>query len=317
MLKAKIMFFSTLVHNEKRVSLLKQLIRKKGFVKILEVHNGLSGLIVDNFQLREKDHILSFDGFWESSLTDSASKGLPDIEIVSPDSRLDTINQILEVTRKPMIVDGDTGGHVDHFKYLVKRLERAGVSMIIIEDKVFPKRNSFIDAKQTLEDPRIFAEKIRRGTQMKQNKDFMIIARLESLIAEETVDDALQRAKIYLLAGADGIMIHSKSSTPTEVLDFAKRYYQFPQKLIKNKVLVCVPTTYNTITTKDLADAGFQVIIYANHLLRAAYNAMEETCKSILLYDRSLEANALCGPVANLLEVTGLVAMTKKENNTK
>lgn len=313
-LEVRIMFSKTFVHNEKRVSLLKELIRKRGFVKVLEVHNGLSALIVDNFQLVEKGRTLSFDGLWESSLTDSASKGLPDIEVVSHDSRLDTINQILEVTGKPMIVDGDTGGDVNHFEYLVKRLIRAGVSMVIIEDKVFPKRNSLVDTKQSLEDQNIFAEKIRRGVQVKQKRAFMIVARLESLIAGETVADALRRAKIFLSAGADGIMIHSKSSTPSEILEFAKKYYQLPKKLIKNKVLVCAPTTYNTITADELAKAGFQVIIYANHMLRSAYTAMEKTCEIILLNDRSFEVNVVCGPVASLFEVTGLLAITQKEN---
>ncbi len=311
------MFSRKIIKNSDRVSLLKKIIHDKGVVRIIEVHNGLSGLIANDLQVVEGDDILTFDGFWESSLTDSASKGLPDIELVSADYRLETIHQILEVTTKPMIVDGDTGGDSNQFAHLVRRLERSGVSMVIIEDKTFPKRNSLADAYQDLEDPAVFAEKIHKGASVKHDQDFTIVARLESLISGETVDEAIARAKIFLQAGADGIMIHSKSSDPTEILEFAKRYQSLPQTLIRNKVLVSVPTTYNTITSKELASAGFQVVIYANHQLRAAYQAMEEACKSILMHDRSFEAEQACVPIKTLFETVGLHEVIQSDKAKK
>lgn len=314
-----IMFSRKVIKNSERVKLLKKLIAEKGFIKIVEVHNGLSGLIANNIIIEKNNKLLSFDGFWESSLTDSASKGLPDIELVSSDYRLETINQILEVTSKPMIVDGDTGGDSNQFAHLVRRLERAGVSMIIIEDKIFPKRNSFADSYQDLEDITIFSEKISKGVSVKQDKDFLIVARLESLISGGTVGEAIIRAKAFLKAGADGIMIHSKSSEPSEILEFAKQYSMLPKKITRNKVLVCVPTTYNTITTKELAQAGFNIIIYANHQLRAAYKAMEEVCKNILLYDRAFEVDPACMPVKKVFETVGMLEIIQadKERGNK
>jgi len=304
--------------NIKRVSLLKQKIKAKGAVKIIEAHNGLSGIIADRCQITLKNgRILEFDGIWESSLTDSASKGLPDIEIVSYDSRLATINQILEVTNKPMIVDGDTGGDFNQFEYLVKRLEKSGVSMVIIEDKIFPKRNSLeAGTKQELEDPAIFAEKIRRGLKAKNNPDFMIVGRIESLIAGHNLEEALRRAKIYLEAGADGIMIHAKDSSPKEILAFAKNFHAFPKKLIRDKILVSVPTTYNATKDQALISAGFNIIIHANHLLRAAYKAMENIGKKILFYDRSFEADSDCSLIQEIFSAVGFLDVKKKDQET-
>ena len=214
----------------------------------------MSALIAEQISIKRKDRkVLSFDGFWESSLTDSASKGLPDIEIVSLDSRLETINQISYVTSKPLIVDGDTGGDVNQFEYMVQKFEDAGVAMIIIEDKVFPKRNSLTDSVHTLEDKLIFAEKIKRGIAMRKNPNLLIIARLEGLIANHSMEETLERAKTFLKVGADGIMIHSKKDNPKEILKFASLYKKLPKNLTKGKVLVCVPTTYNKITAKNLA----------------------------------------------------------------
>ncbi|MEK7172664.1 MAG: phosphoenolpyruvate mutase [Patescibacteria group bacterium] len=298
-----------IIDNQTRVGLLKAKLKEGKCLKIIEVHNGISGLIANDAKVALKDgQKIEFDGFWESSLTDSASKGFPDVEVVTLDSRLETINQILEVTNKPMIVDGDTGGESNQFAYMVKRLERAGVSMVIIEDKVFPKRNSLESgAKQELEKIDIFVEKLKRGLAIKQNPDFMIVARIESLIAGWGIKDALIRAKAYLEAGADGIMIHSKSSEPAEILEFAKNFYQFPEDLIGGKVLVAVPTTYNIITDKELAGAGFNIIIHANHLLRAAYKAMENTCQKILLHNRSFEADSDCVTVKEIFQKVGFL----------
>lgn len=307
------MFSKSIISNSVRVGLLRKLIDEQGFVRIIEVHNGLSGIIADKTQVSKNNNTLSFDGFWESSLTDSASKGLPDIELVSSDSRLHTIQQIMDVTMKPMIVDGDTGGDSNQFEHLVRRLERTGVSMVIIEDKIFPKRNSFAESPQNLENVDIFSKKIKRGVNAKQDKNFMIVARLESLIAGGSVEEAIARAKAFLKAGADGIMIHSKSKEPSEILEFAKQYKQLPKALTKGKILVCVPTTYNTITTRELVKEGFHVIIYANHLLRSAYKAMEDVAKNILVYDRSHEVEPSCVPVNTLFETVGMLEVVRRD----
>ena len=307
------MFLQNKIKNSTRVGLLKKAINKKGYVKIMEVHDGLSALIANSSKIIKNNIAYNFDGFWASSLTDSASKGLPDIELVNLDSRLNMIRQITEVVPKPIVVDGDTGGDLDHFGYFINRFENAGVSMVIIEDKIFPKRNSFSKSQQNLEDIDVFSEKIKRGISKKLDTDFMLVARLESLIAGETVMQACKRAKAYLEAGADGIMIHSKSKTPLEILEFSKLYYQFPKNLIENKVLVCAPTTYNLITSEELARQGFNIIIYSNHQLRAAYVAMQNVCKSILLHDRGFEAEKMCIPFNKLFETVGMLEVVKTD----
>ena len=222
----------TLLNNilpEQRRGKLKALLEAGKTVRVLEAHNGLSGIIANMVEVTgESDGqavVRQFDAIWESSLTDSASKGHPDIEVVTFDSRLHSINEILAVTDKPMIVDGDTGGDANTFEYTVSKLERAGVSAVIIEDKVFPKRNSLeAGIQQNLQEPEVFAQKIRRGKSIQKSSEFMIIARIESLIAGKPMEDALNRATQYLQAGVDGIMIHSKSKNPNEILEFAKKY---------------------------------------------------------------------------------------------
>mgnify|MGYP001235500305 FL=1 len=315
----------TLLNNilpEKRRGKLKILLEKGQTIRVLEAHNGLSGIIANNIQVKGdvegKPLVREFDALWESSLTDSASKGHPDIEVITFDSRLQTINEILSVTNKPMIVDGDTGGDVNAFEYTVSKLERVGVSAIIIEDKIFPKRNSLeAGAQQNLEDPEVFAQKIRRGKQIQNTSEFMIIARLESLIAGKPMEDAVRRAKIYLQAGVDGIMIHSKSKSADEILEFAKRYKLISKELNLNKILVCVPTTYNQITENELSNAGFQIIIYANHLLRSAYKAMTETAKTILRDQRSLEADPLCSTVREIFKTVGFLDVKEKDQENE
>jgi phosphoenolpyruvate phosphomutase len=213
------------VSPEHRISLLKNYILVNGFVRLIEVHNGLSALIGQEAKIELNGETVEYNGFWESSLTDSASKGMPDAEIVGYDSRLHTINEILNVTSKPVVVDGDTGGSPAQFEYFVRSLERLGVSAVIIEDKVFPKRNSLdASSKQTLENPERFAQKIAMGANVKISADFMIIARIESLIAGTGMADALSRAETYIKAGADAIMIHSKRDSPDDVLAFANEY---------------------------------------------------------------------------------------------
>lgn len=294
------------ISSDKRCALLKKKIQDKGFVRVIEVHNGISALIGEKAQVKQKNEIVEYDGLWESSLTDTASKGMPDAEIVGYDSRLHTIDEILSVTTKPIIVDGDTGGSPSQFEYLVKKLERLGVSAVIIEDKVFPKRNSLDTfAKQTLEDPDRFSEKIQRGNDVKNSDDFMIIARIESLIAGAGLEDAIKRAEKYIKAGVDGIMIHSKKDEPDDIIAFAEEYNKLCTKLQKRPPLVAVPTTYNLITDQELADKGYNVIIHANHLLRAAHKAMKETAETILLSDRNFEVEPKCSPVPEIFRDVG------------
>ena len=311
----------TLLNNilpESRRGKLKSLLDSGKTVRVLEAHNGLSGIIANTIEVTGvsdgKTIARQFDAIWESSLTDSASKGHPDIEVITFDSRLHTINEIMAVTHKPMIVDGDTGGDANTFEYTVSKLERAGVSAVIIEDKVFPKRNSLeAGVQQNLQDPEVFSQKIRRGKNIQKSEEFMIIARIESLIAGQPMEDALDRAIQYLKAGVDGIMIHSKSKKPDEILEFAEKYKTISQDLKLEKPLVCVPTTYNQTTEDELSAAGFRIIIYANHLLRSAYQAMVETAKNLLRNQRSLEADPLCTPVREVFKTVGFLDVKEKD----
>jgi phosphoenolpyruvate phosphomutase len=282
-----------------RMKSLKELIYSKKPVRILEAHNGLTGLIVEKTKVEKDGKIKEFDGMWVSSLCDSTAKGKPDIELVDLTSRLNTINDILEVTRKPIIVDGDTGGQIEHFVYTVKTLERLGVSAIIIEDKTGLKKNSLFgtDVTQTQDTIEHFSDKIRAGREARVTSDFMIISRIESLIAGAGMDDAINRAKAYIEAGADGIMIHSKEKDGKEIVEFCRRYNEF-----ENRVpLIVVPTSYNFMKEDELVELGINVIIYANHLIRSAYPAMVNTAKSILENGRSKEASVNCMPIKEIL----------------
>ena len=297
-----------------RLRALKECISRKGFARILESHSGLSGIVAERARVKKNGQVIEYDGLWESSLTDSATKGMPDASIVGYDSRVHTIDEILNVTNKPIIVDGDTGGEPAQFEYLVKHLERLGVSGVIIEDKVFPKRNSLDRAAiQKLEDPQVFADKLACGKEVTATEDFMIIARLESLIAGTGLEDALARAETYALAGADGIMIHSSKRDPGDVLAFADAYGNLCRRLGKRPVLVCVPTTYNSITDLELAARGFEIIIHANHLLRAAYKAMCQVALEILENGRSLEADRMCAAVPEIFSSVGYDRITEKD----
>ncbi|MBI2135149.1 phosphoenolpyruvate mutase [Candidatus Woesearchaeota archaeon] len=287
---------------EIRLKKLRRLLELKPIVRIMEVHNGLTGRIVETTRIAEEGNVKEFDGMWESSLTDSTSKGKPDIELVDFTSRLQTIDQIFEVTTKPMIVDGDTGGLVEHFVYTVKTLERLGVSAVIIEDKTGLKKNSLFgtEVKQEQEAIENFSHKISEGKKAQVTEDFMIIARIESLILNKGVEDALKRARAYIEAGADGIMIHSKEKDPKEVLDFCREYSKFEDKV----PLVAVPSSYNSITEDELANAGVKIVIYANHLLRSAYPAMIKAAESILRNGRCKEASEEhCMPINEILNL--------------
>lgn len=284
-----------------RLKRLRRLINAKKIVRICESHNGLTGLIIENTSVTVNNMKREFDGMWASSLTDSTSKGKPDIEAVDLTTRLHDLNDALEVTTKPVIYDGDTGGKPEHFVFTVRTLERLGVSAIIIEDKVGLKKNSLFgtDAIQLQDSIDGFSAKIRAGKQAQITSDFMIIARCESIIAGKSVDDALERCFAYVQAGADGIMIHSKHRTGEDIKEFCLRF----REKEPNIPLVVVPTTYNHITEDELAEWGVNVVIYANHLLRAAYPAMVQCAESILTNGRSLEANDLCMPIKQILEL--------------
>lgn len=287
---------------ENRLKRLKRLLSVKSCVRVLEAHNGLSGLIVENASFMDADNRNNeFDAIWMSSLTDSVAKGKPDIEAVDITSRLQTLHDLLEVTTKPVIFDGDTGGKIEHFGYTVRTLERLGVSAIIIEDKTGLKKNSLLEEQSSQQQDSIefFCDKIRTGKRNCLTEEFMIIARIESLILGKPVEEAMQRAEAYIAAGVDGIMIHSKNGNADEVLEFAKKYKALPNKV----PLVAVPTMYNNITLDELQEAGFNIVIYANHLLRSAYPAMLSTAKSILQYRRSKEAEGKLVPVSDLLKL--------------
>jgi phosphoenolpyruvate phosphomutase len=285
-----------------RIKQLRRLLRSKKVVRILEAHNGLTGLIVENTYIDTDNKREEFDGMWESSLTDSVSKGKPDIGTVDFTSRLATIDQILEVTTKPMIVDGDNGGLPEHFTFFVKNLERLGVSAVIIEDKIGLKKNSLFgtDVKQNQDSIENFAYKIKIGKKSQVTEDFMIIARIESLILGQGQDDAIKRAKAYINAGADGIMIHSKDTKPDEILEFCRNY----NKLDTDIPLVVVPSTYGSITEKQLSDAGVSVIIYANQLLRSAYPSMKNVAETIL---RSQHASSVDNDCMNIKDILTLI----------
>jgi len=282
---------------DQRRSLLRRSLKCKKLVRVLEAHNGLSALVVENTKVNGK----CYDAIWESSFTDSSSKGKPDIELVDFTSRVQRIEEILEVTTKPIIVDLDTGGQINHFKYMVRTLERLGVSAVIIEDKRFPKINSLMPgAKHIQEDIKVFCEKIKVGKVSLVTQDFMIIARIESLIAGKSLNDALLRAKWYIGAGADAIMIHSKDVSPYKIIKFCEEY-----RKIESKVpLVIVPTTYNSITEEEMIAFGVDVVIHANHLLRASYKAMKEVAEIILSTGKSISVDKKCCSVKEMFELT-------------
>lgn len=274
---------------EHRRGRLKNLLGLRPIVKAMEVHSGLTGLIVEKTFVEHEGEIDQFDAMWISSLCDSTAKGKPDIELVDMTSRFRTIDDVMEVTTKPIIFDGDTGGLIEHFVYTVRTLERMGVSAVIIEDKTGLKKNSLFgtEVDQTQDTIEHFCEKIKAGEEVKLNDDFMIIARIESLILEQGMDDALARAKAYVEAGADGIMIHSRKKDPAEILEFCDKF----RAEDKDTPIVVVPTSFNTITEKELSEHDVSIVIYANQLTRSAFPAMQKTAEDILKYHRAKEVD--------------------------
>lgn len=293
---------------QSRLSSLRRLISAKPIVRILESHNGLTGLIAEHIKVDVNGQEREFDGMWASSLTDSTSKGKPDIEAVDLTTRLHDLNDTLEVTTKPVIFDGDTGGKIEHFVFTVRTLERLGISCVIIEDKVGLKQNSLFgtDAIQNQDTIEGFQAKIRAGKEAQITQDFMIVSRCESLIAGKSVDDALERCHAYVEAGADGVMIHSKEKTGEDIKEFCLRF----RKKDACTPIVVVPTTYNQFTEEELSEWGINVVIYANHMLRSAYPAMVKCAETILRTSRSLEASEeYCMPIKQILN---LIPGTKK-----
>ena len=292
-------FFKNGTTPQLRMKILRRLLEAKSLVKILEVHNGISGFIVEKTKIEEENKTNEFDGMWISSLTHSISKGKPDIQYVDNTSLVNTINEIFEVTTKPLIVDGNNGGLPEHFSYLVRTLERLGVSAVIIEDKINLKRNSLEESDQEQDTIEGFCKKISIGKNSQVTEDFMVIARIESLIRNEGLDDAVKRAKAYIDAGADGIMIHSKKTEPTEIIAFCQEFSKFTKKV----PLIVVPTTYNMIYEKELQDMGVNLVIYANHMLRSAYPAMVKTANTILKHKRLYEAEKYCLPIKEFINI--------------
>lgn len=274
---------------DNRRSRLKKILNMQGLVRFMEAHDGISGLIVEDTVVHDNGKSYQFDGMWVSSLCDSTAKGKPDIELVDMTSRFRTIDDLTEVTTKPIIFDGDTGGLTEHFIYTVRSLEKLGVSAVIIEDKKGLKKNSLFgtEVAQTQASIEEFSEKIAAGKRAQKSADFMIIARIESLILERGMEDALERAKAFVKAGADGIMIHSRKKEPDEIIEFVKKFRAFDDRT----PLVIVPTTFNAITEEEWKKMGVNIVIYANHLMRAEVPAMRHTAEMILKHHRAQEAD--------------------------
>jgi phosphoenolpyruvate mutase len=285
-----------------RVSRLKRLMNTKNLVRILESHNALTGLIIDKTNIIKNKKNLEFDGMWSSSLTDSATKGLPDNSSLSFSARISSMNDMMDVTTKPLIFDADNGGQIEHLPFLVRSLERSGVSAIIIEDKIGLKKNSLFKSQLgTKQDkPNHFAKKIKKICNSRQSSDFMVIARIESFIVGKSLKDAINRAEIYSKAGADAILIHSKEKTPNEIFSFARKF----KKSNYFVPLVSVPSTYSKVYEKDLIKNGFKIVIYANQLLRAAYPAMKQIAETILKNSRAYEADK---KIISIKEIINLI----------
>jgi phosphoenolpyruvate phosphomutase len=280
---------------------LRRLLDAKPLVRLMEAHNGLTGLIVETVGVDGPSGRREFDGMWASSLTESTAKGKPDIEAVDVTARTQTLHDLLEVTSKPIVYDADTGGKPEHFQFTVRTLERLGVSAAVIEDKIGLKKNSLFgnEVPQVQDSVENFCAKIQAGKKAQVTDDFMIVARIESLILEQGIEDALSRAQAYMEAGADSILIHSKRKEPDEVFDFCRRFGALDRRV----PLIVVPSTYNMVSEKELADHGVNIVIYANQLLRAAYPAMINTATSILSHGRSAEVDEQLMSIKEILDL--------------
>lgn len=282
---------------------LRALLEGRGAARIIEAHSGLCAKIIENATCQDGQH---FDGIWVSSLTSSGICGLPDIEINLIERRLDLISDIMFATSLPVIVDADTGGEPAQFAYLCAKLSKLGVAAVIIEDKRFPKRNSFRGTEEfSIEDLDYYCEKISAARARLNGSGPMVFARLEGLIAGQSMDTIFERAEAYMASGADGLMIHSKARTPDEILAFLDRFPAFCDRIGQIPPLVVVPTTYSQITAQELFERGANIVIYANHLLRASMQAMRQTCEEILAADRSQTVEPHIASVSEIFQITG------------
>ena len=295
------------ISEENRISRLKRLMNVKPIIRIIESHNALTGLMIENLKVFKNNKFQEFDGMWSSSLTDSATKGKPDNSSLDFSSRVQSLNDMMDVTTKPLIFDADNGGQIEHLPFLIRSLERLGVSAVIMEDKIGLKKNSlFKNQNNSFQDkPETFAKKIKQICRHRRSEDFLAIARIESFIIGKGLDDAIKRAEIYSRSGADAILIHSKKKNTKEIFSFARKFkkskYFIP--------MVCVPSTYSKVSEKDLIKNGFKIVIYANHLLRAAYPAMEAVAKSILKNKRSYEIEK------KIISVNEIINLIKNDYN--
>lgn len=286
---------------EYRRKRLQQLLTLRPIIKVIEAHSGLSGLIVEKTIVERNGELDQFDAMWVSSLCDSTARGKPDIELVDFSSRIRTLEEIMDVTTKPIILDGDTGGQIEHFVYNIRTLERIGISAVIIEDKTGLKRNSLFgtEANQTQDTIESFCKKITAGKESLRTDEFMIIARIESLILEQGMHDALARAFAYVKAGADGIMIHSRQKSPNEVFEFCDKF----REKEKSIPIVVVPTSYNAVTENELISHGINIVIYANHLTRSAFPAMQNAAVEILQNQRARETDGKVMPFDDIIRL--------------
>lgn len=280
---------------------LKKLLNIKEIVTVMEAHSGITGLIVENTKVTQNGKVKQFDAMWSSSLCDSTAKGKPDIELLDFSTRMQNVNDILEVTTKPIILDGDTGGQIEHFVFNVRTWERMGISAVIIEDKTGLKKNSLFGAEveQTQDSIENFSAKIKAGKEAQRTKDFMIIARIESLILEKGMEDALTRAKAFVEAGADGIMIHSRKKSPDEIFEFVEKFREF------NKItpIVVVPSSFSSVTEDEFAKRGVNIVIYANQLTRSGFPSMLKTAETILTHSRAEEADKYCMKINEIINL--------------
>jgi phosphoenolpyruvate phosphomutase len=286
---------------EHRLKGLRRLLEAKRLVRAMEVHSGLSSLIVQHTRVEVGSQVREYDAMWSGSFTESTIRGKPDVEAIDLSSRLNTLNEIFDVTSKPLLYDADTGGRAEHFPYTVRALERHGVSAVVIEDKVGPKRNSLSpgDVMHTQESVDAFVDKLRRGKQAQRTDEFMIVARIESLILGKGMQDTLARARAYIEGGADAILIHSKARCASEIEQFCRAYRELPH----TRPLVVAPTSYAMVREHELEAMGVNLVLYANQLLRAAYPAMVAAARSILTEQRALESEEFCIPMAEMLEL--------------
>jgi phosphoenolpyruvate mutase len=280
---------------------LKRLLKVRKIIRIVESHSALSSMIIENVNINKNGKSLEFDGIWSSSLTDSTLRGKPDNQSVDYSQRINSLNDTIDTSMKPIIFDGDNGGRLEHLLYLVKNLEKIGVSALVLEDKKGLKINSlFQDQSKSFQESIIeFSKKIKVAVNSRISKDFMIIARIESLILGKSIKDALYRAEKYSAAGADAIVIHSKEKTPKEIFEFAKLF----KKSKFYKPMIAIPSTYSKTYEKELIKHDFKIVIYANHLLRASYKAMHETAKKILINKRTFEIEKNITPINEIISL--------------